>query len=201
MTDWLSQAAERIARGGVVAAATESMFGLLADATNPSSIDRVLSLKARPDEKGILVLLPARASWADLVTEIPPPAARLADAFWPGPLTIALPAKPGLHPRLTVDGTIAVRLAGSSAAAEIARRLGRPITATSANPPGQPASADPAEVRAYFAAAIAADQLAVVDRRAPGGSVSTLVVVRGPAASIVRVGAIAASEIERVLGG
>jgi L-threonylcarbamoyladenylate synthase len=195
---WLSELTARLTAGGVVAAATESMFGLLADAENPAAIERLLAIKSRGEEKGMPLLLPDRGAWARLVVEIPPLAARLADAFWPGPLTIALAAAPGMNGRLLLGGMLAVRLAGPSPAAELARAFGRALTATSANPPGEPPTADSARVRAYFASAIAEQKLSVVDVRARGGSVSTVVVVRGDELEIVRAGAIDAGDVERV---
>jgi L-threonylcarbamoyladenylate synthase len=200
MSTELAAALAMLERGGVVAAATESMFGLLADATRSDAIDRLLGAKARGAEKGMPLLLPARAAWRALVTEIPPVAERLADAFWPGPLTIALPASPGLDPRLLLDGTVAVRLPGPSPAAELARAFGRPLTATSANLSGEPATADVAVVERSFARAIAAGELALVPIAAPGGSVSTVVVVRDGVLQIVRVGAISTLELERARG-
>jgi L-threonylcarbamoyladenylate synthase len=197
---WLSPALAALSAGRVVAAPSESMFGLLADAQSPAAIEALLALKARSEEKGMPLLLPDRAAWARLVSEIPPLAARLADAFWPGALTIALPAATGLHERLVLGGMVAVRLPGPSPAAELASGFGRPLTATSANPPGEPATADPARVRRYFDAAIAEGRLSLVDVPARGGSVSTVVLVRGSELEIVRVGAIAPSEIERAAG-
>jgi L-threonylcarbamoyladenylate synthase len=194
---WMPRALAALERGAVVAAASESVFGLLADIRREDAIERLLRVKARSDEKGMPVLLPDRESWSRLVTEVPPLAARLADAFWPGPLTIALPAVPGLHERLMLGGTVAARLPGASPAAELARAFGQPLTGTSANPPGAPASPSVELIRDYFAPAIAQGELFVVDEPGPGGSVSTVVVVRDGALEIVRVGAIASRDVER----
>jgi L-threonylcarbamoyladenylate synthase len=194
---WMPEALAVLARGGVVAAASESVFGLLADVTREDAIERLLRIKARSEEKGMPVLLPDRRSWSGLVSEIPPLAARLADAFWPGPLTIALPAVPGLHDRLLLGGSVAVRLPGASPAAELARAFGRPLTGTSANPPGVAASPSVERIEEYFAEAIAQAELHLVREPGPGGSVSSVVVVRDGALEIVRVGAIASVDLER----
>src|SRR5262245_19477563 len=127
---------ERLEAGAVVAAATESFFGLLADATNAVAISALARLKPRPD-KGVPILLPNREAWRGLVVAIPPLAERLADRFWPGRLSIGLVARPEIDARLVLDGTIAVRLPGPSPAAELCARFGRPLTATSANLPGE----------------------------------------------------------------
>lgn len=195
----LERALAVLRAGGVVAAPTESMFGLLADATSTAAIDRLLAVKPRGPEKGMPLLLPSRAAWPPLVAAIPPLASRLADSFWPGPLTIALPAASGVDPRLTLDGSLAVRLPAPSAATELARALGRPLTATSANPPGEPATADPGVVGRWFEAELARGDLALVAVAAPGGDVSTVVVVTGDSFRIVRAGAIGREAIELAL--
>lgn len=186
--------------GGVVAAATETFFGLLVDATRTDAIERLYQVKPRTPDKGMPVLLPSRTAWASLVQEIPPLAARLADAFWPGPLTIGLPALPDVDPRLVLDGTIAVRLPASSPAADLARELGRPLSATSANHAGEPAATSSRTVRACFADAVSDGRLVVVDGWAPGGAPSTVVVIRGDHVRLVRAGAIQTHRLEAALG-
>lgn len=186
-----------LASGGVVAAATETLFGLLADATSGDAVRRVAELKPR-DDKAFPLILPTRASWEAVADSVPDVAEALADELWPGPLTIAVPARAGLDPRLLSDGTVAVRLPAASPAARLAERLGRPLTATSANPTGQPPSADAAVVRRYFAAQIAAGELFVLDDRAPGGAPSTVVVVRGDDVKVVREGAISGERVREV---
>jgi L-threonylcarbamoyladenylate synthase len=200
MKTWMAEALEALERGAIVAAASESVFGLLADAAHQDAILRLLRVKSRSEEKGIPVLLPNRESWQSLVQEIPPLAARLADAFWHGPLTIALPAAPGLPEQLLLGGSVAARLPGPSPAAELARAFGRPLTGTSANPPGEPASASADVVAGYFGDALRAGDLFVVDEPGPGGSVSTVVVVRDARVEIVRVGAISSRDVERAIG-
>lgn len=197
----LNEAVAALNEGKVVAAATETFFGLLADVENPRALDAVFRLKGRAAEKASALLLPSLEAWAALVWEIPPVAARLAEAFWPGPLTIALPAKPGLDPRLVLDGRVGVRLPSASPAAEIVRAYGKPLTATSANRTGEPAPVESSEVERVFAPAIAALELVVVPGRAPGGRPSTLVVIEGGEVRVVREGAIAREKVERVARG
>jgi len=194
----LSRAVDVLAAGGVVAAATESLFGLLADATAASAIDHLEWVKPRAD-KGMPVLLPDRRAWDSLVLEIPDAARRLADAFWPGPLTIALEARSEVDRRLVLDGTIGVRWPADSPAAELARRLGRPLTATSANPSGAPPATTAEQVRRAFADAIAAGKLFVVDEPAPGGPPSTVVVVRSERVEVVREGAIPVDRLRHIV--
>jgi L-threonylcarbamoyladenylate synthase len=197
--DELDAAVARLRAGGVVAAATETWFGLLADARDGAAIERVFRIKGRGAEKGVAVLLPHRQAWDALVEDVPEAARRLADRFWPGPLTIALPARPGLDPRLLVDGAIGARWGAASDATEIASAFGAPLTATSANPSGAPPLATSDDVTTAFAAAQAKGELLVVRGRAPGGAPSTVIVVREGHAVVVREGATPRSAIEAAL--
>jgi L-threonylcarbamoyladenylate synthase len=198
--DW-SRALSALSRGLVVAAATETFFGLLADARQSAAIDRVLLLKGRDAEKGISMLLPARDAWGTVARDIPAVAGLLADRFWPGPLTIALPARPEVDRRLTVDGTVAVRWAGDSAAARLALAFGAPLTATSANLAGQPSCATHEDVVRAFAQAPGAEDLMIIEGRAPGGSPSTLVEIMGDRVRILRPGPVTRSALAAVVPG
>jgi len=186
-------------RGAVVAAATESFFGLLADATNPRALDALFSLKPRGSERGVGLILAGRESWSSLVTDIPDAARALADAFWPGALTIALPARPEVDPRLTVGGTIAVRDAGPSPARELALELGRPLTATSANLPGEPPARRAVDVERAFVDAVQDGRLVVAPGESPGGAPSTLVALQAGRIVLVREGAVASAALLGVL--
>jgi L-threonylcarbamoyladenylate synthase len=199
LADQLERALGALTEGGVVAAATETFFGLLADARRPAAIDRVFSLKGRDAAKGVALVLPNREAWAELVLEIPPLAARLADAFWPGPLTIALPARPGLDARLQLDGTVAVRWPGPSAATDLVAAFGAPVTATSANPAGRPPAEKEIDVAAFFPDAVARGELFVLAGRAPGGAPSTLVRVEGGRMRVLRQGQIRESDLVGVV--
>lgn len=207
----MNAALEQLASGGVVAAPTETLYGLLADATRADAVTHLLELKPRGREQGIPLILPSRAAWRALVAELPPLAEQLADAFWPGPLTIALRAAASVDARVTLDGYVAVRLPGASPAGALARELGRPLTATSANPPGAPPAQDAGAVRAAFADAVADGRLVVVGAGAgesvsegeAGGmrqqSPSTVVRVNGSDLVVVRPGAISQSALRAVM--
>jgi L-threonylcarbamoyladenylate synthase len=200
MTDeQLRFALSALSRGGVVAAATETFFGLLADPRLPGALDKLFALKGRAALKGVALLLPGKEAWRALVAEIPPLAERLADRFWPGPLSIALEARPELDRRLTVDGTVAVRWPGPSDAARITEAFGAPLTATSANVTGAPACASAEEVKKAFSAALGRGELAVVPGRASGGEPSTLVAVTPHGVRIVRSGRIRESDLSRLV--
>lgn len=186
--------------GGVVAIATESFFGLLADVTSPKALEALFSLKPRGADKSVGLILPWPEAWPELVPDIPVAAHALASALWPGPLSIALPASPDLDARLAPNGTIAVRDAGPCPARVLARVFGRPLTATSANQPGAPPATRDAEVRAAFGAGIADGRLTVVQGQSPGGQPSTLVAVEGGSVRLLRSGAVPVSALSDVLG-
>jgi L-threonylcarbamoyladenylate synthase len=195
----LELALDYLARGKVVAAATESYFGLLADIANPRAVEALFALKPRGADKGVPTLLPTRAAWAALVAEaVPELAHAFADARWPGALSIALPAAAHVDSRVALQGTLAVRLPGDSAAAELARRFGRALSATSANLPGAPPATRSSEVELAFADAIAQGELFVLAGRSPGGAPSTVVSVLADTFTVARVGAVPISALEAV---
>ncbi len=188
------EALDELRAGHVVAAATESFFGLLADAANPQAVTRVLALKPRAD-KGVPLILPDAESWPGLVRELPELALRLARAFWPGPLSLTLSAAPGVDPRLLLDDRIAVRHPAPSPAWELARALGRPLCASSANPPGEPPARTSEEVEPYFRAELARGELHLLAGVAPGRAPSSVVIVDAGGFRVVREGALSTKEI------
>jgi L-threonylcarbamoyladenylate synthase len=176
---------DALRRGEVIAFPTETFYGLGADALDERALERLRALKGRGVEKAISVLVTA-AMLDRVVAEVPPRARALMDAHWPGPLTLALPARPGLPEGLVSDGCVAVRWSPHPVAQALVEGLGRPLTATSANPAGAPPPRDAAGVRAYFA-----DRCLVVDGgQTPGGAPSTLVRVRGEVVEVLRSGAV-----------
>lgn len=190
---------EALERGGVVAIATESFFGLLADAGRADAIERLSSLKPRGADKGMPLVLPSHGAWPALVESIPNGARALADAFWPGGLSIALRAAPALDARLLLDARIAVRLPGASPAAELVRAYGRALTATSANLPGEPPATTAEAVTRSFPRATEDGTLTVWRDASPGGAPSTMVVVEGDRAWIAREAAVPRNRVAEVL--
>ncbi len=199
MSDALDAALAQLARGGVVAAATESYFGLLADIGNPSAVEALFALKPRGADKGVPTILPGPEAWPALVAgAIPELAAEFAAALWPGGLSIALPAPATVSPRVALDGTLAVRVPGASPAAELVRRFGRPLSATSANLPGAPPAVHSAAVIESFAQAIAQGVLLVLAGESPGGAPSTVVRVSEGEYAVARVGAVPISALDAI---
>lgn len=132
------RAAAILRGGGLVAFATETVYGLGADALNPAAVARVFEVKNRPQFDPLIVHIADASWWRRLVAEIPEAARRAAQRFWPGPLSIVL-AKTPLVPDLVTAGlsTVAVRMPDHPLALELLHSAGRPIAAPSANPFGQ----------------------------------------------------------------
>ncbi len=197
--DALNAATETLNKGGIIAYPTETFYGLGVRFDMPDSLKRLYELKKRPAEKAMPVIVGDRESLSHIVSEkwlenIPDAAEVLMERFWPGPITVLLPAKEGISEFLTAGtGMIAVRIPGESFALLMAKRSGFPITATSANLSGMPPAVDANEVIRYFGEKIG---LLIDGVRAPGGSPSTIVDLSGAGIRIVREGAIPLREIE-----
>ena len=185
----IRRAAEALSKGGVFAIPTDTLYGLAADALNPDALDRVYAAKGRPADMPLPVLV---SGWeqslqvATVSSEIEVPARRLAEAYWPGSLTMVLPAAPGLPQRLTAGrDTVAVRMPDHPVPRALADALGRPITGTSANRSGEPDITDPDELRRVLAPRV--DGI-IVSGPKPVGGASTIVAVSGDGIRLLREG-------------
>jgi L-threonylcarbamoyladenylate synthase len=175
---------------------TETVYGLGADATSPAAVDRLYEIRGREPGKPILVLSADLAMAETVAAEVSPAARRLAACFWPGPLTLVLPARPELPGPLTAGtGTIGVRVPGHAAACTLVARLGRPVTGPSANPPGAPPPRDVATARAYFGERVA---VYVDEGTLPGGA-STVVRLDGERPVVLRPGPITPAALAAAL--
>jgi len=135
--DLIDAAVRLLENGGVIAFPTGSLYGLGADALNTDAVERVFTIKRRPLDKPLLILVPDRAVVFDLAAEVTPAAKRLMDRFWPGRVTIVFKALSVLPANLTAgSGKIGIRLPGHPVAKALVAAFGRPITGTSANPSG-----------------------------------------------------------------
>jgi L-threonylcarbamoyladenylate synthase len=151
----LAAAAALLARSGLVAFPTESFYGLGASALSAEAVARVFEVKGRPDHRPLLVLVGSSDAAEALCASVPAGARDLMARHWPGPLTLVLPAAPGLPAALTAGTrTIGLRVPGHPVALGLARAAGMPLTAPSANPSGEPPPTSAAAVRRYFGARI-----------------------------------------------
>lgn len=172
------------------------MYGLGADARSAAAVERLVAVRGREEGKPILVLVQDLAMAEPFVTTIPPLALRLARRFWPGPLTIVLPARTGLPPALTAGtGTIGVRCPGHALAAALVAAFGAPVTAPSANPPSAPPPRRLADARGYFGDRVAA----YVDGGDLPGGASTVAQIEHDRVRIVRPGPITEGAIRHAL--
>lgn len=130
----IQSGAEAIRAGGLVAFPTETVYGLGADALNPRAVARIFEVKERPLEDPLIVHIAEPGDLAELAAAVPEKAQRLAESFWPGPLTIVLPKRPTV-PDIVTAGlpTIAVRMPANGIARQLIRLAGVPIAAPSAN--------------------------------------------------------------------
>ncbi len=133
----LRRAGERIARGGIVALPTETVYGLGADAFNARAVARVFEVKARPRFDPLIVHVASAEGVGLVAATVPPDARELMDALWPGPLTLVLPKRDAL-PDLVTSGlpSVAVRCPAHPAARAIIEYSGTAVAAPSANPFG-----------------------------------------------------------------
>lgn len=135
----IQQAADIIKEGGLVAFPTETVYGLGADALNPEAVGKVYAAKGRPSDNPMIVHISSKDDLTRLTFEITEDMKKLADVFWPGPLTMVVPARP-VVPRVTTGGldTVAVRMPSDVTAAALITSSGVPIAAPSANLSGKP---------------------------------------------------------------
>lgn len=191
----LEAAAAILCSGGLVVYPTETLYGLGADAFNLLAVERVVRVKGRESGKPIALLVSDIEMLDQVAAEIPKTAQLLAQRFWPGPLTIVFTARACVSELLTGgSGSIGVRISSHRRADALVRALGKPLTAPSANPAGQPPPCRIEAARQYFGDEVDYYLGAEI---LPGTPASTVVDVRG-GVKIVRHGAIAAAAIEAV---
>lgn len=195
----VAEAARLLAEGGLVAIPTETVYGLAADATNPRAVAGIYAAKGRPSFNPLIAHLPDMAS-ALRHGAFDGKARALAEAFWPGPLTLVVPhaadsaicelARAGL-------GSVGLRVPAHPAALEVLRAVGRPLAAPSANRSGHVSPTTAEHVLADLDGAIAA----VLDAGAcPVGVESTIVACLGGRCAILRPGGVPREAIEQVAG-
>ena len=194
---FFSRAVDALRRGDAIVFPTETFYGLGADALNEVAVGRVVSLKGRGPEDPIPVIIAGRGMLESLVADVPIVAQKLMDRFWPGPLTLVLPAKKNLPaPLLNRSGGIGGRISSHPLATRLARGLGRPLTATSANPSGKEPARSVEEATSYFSGRV---DIFLDGGRLEGKKGSTVVEVVQDKLKIIREGEISSQELERIL--
>lgn len=191
-------AVEVLRRGGLVAFPTETVYGLGADASNEAAVARIFAVKGRPPHHPLIVHLPsaeALEAWArgDLAA-----AHRLAERFWPGPLTLVLRRQPWVSHRVTGGAeTVALRVPAHPLALELLRRFGGGIAAPSANRFGSVSPTTAQHVRQSLGDAV---DLILDGGPCPVGVESTILDLSGSTPAVLRPGGVPREELEAVLG-
>jgi L-threonylcarbamoyladenylate synthase len=195
----VAAAADVLARGGLVAFPTETVYGLAADAANGTAIARLYAAKGRPRFNPLIAHVADMAAARRLAT-FDATAERLAAAFWPGPLTLVLPRRSDCQvSELATAGldTIAVRVPANPIAQHILAAFGGPVVAPSANRSGHVSPTTAAHVRADLDGRI---DLIIDGGPTAVGIESTIVACLGQSPALLRPGALARHSIEQVLG-
>ena len=194
----LERAGSIIRDGGLVAFPTETVYGLGGDALNPESSKKIYAAKGRPSDNPLIVHVADMESVADIVKEIPQAARKLADAFWPGPLTMIM-NKSDKVPYETTGGldTVAIRMPNNKIALELIRQSGGYIAAPSANTSGRPSPT----VARYCVEDLSGKIEMIIDGGQVGiGLESTIVDLTSGTPMILRPGYITKEMLSGVLG-
>ncbi|MBW3622738.1 MAG: threonylcarbamoyl-AMP synthase [Armatimonadetes bacterium] len=196
--DAISHAVELLRAGERVAFPTDTVYGLGADPFNESALAGLFTAKGRPEDKPIALLVGQPEDARPACAGIPPEAVRLMERFWPGPLTLVLPAAPHL-PGTLLGGktTVGVRMPDHPLALALLRAFGAPLAVTSANRSGQPDLCTGEEVEAALGGRI---PLLLDGGRTPGGSPSTVVDVTASPPRILREGPISLVALTEAAG-
>ena len=198
MNDKRAEALAALRRGDVIAFPTETLYGLGGDALSGPAVEKVFQLKGRDAANPIPVLVADRAMLSLLVADVPALAERLIATFWPGPLTIVLAARNDLpKPLVNFSGGIGVRISSQPIANELVQALGRPLTATSANPSGLPAARTVEDAKKYFSGTI---EIFIDGGELPSTTGSTVVEIIGDGIRIIRQGDVSRSALETCIG-
>lgn len=194
----IERAAALLRAGGVVAFPTETVYGLGADASNEAAVRKIYALKGRPADHPVIVHLADVRQVADWVTELPGAAHRLAERFWPGPLTLIL--RRAAHVLDVVTGgqeTVALRVPSHPIAQALLRAFGGGVAAPSANRFGRVSATSAAHVREEFGAAL---DLILDGGDSDVGIESTIVDLSGVHPRLLRPGGIGADAVAQALG-
>lgn len=194
----IDRAIELLKQGEVIAFPTDTVYGVGANGLNERAIEKLFEAKNRPRDKAIPFLLASEKDLAQVAREIPKDVELLARKFWPGALTLIVPAHCRVPKILIADGdSVAVRVPNHPIARALIQELGAPLAATSANISSQPDPQTASQVAAYMNERI---PLILDGGATPGNIPSTVLDLTTEPPTIRRVGAIASAEIELVLG-
>ena len=188
----IERTAVALSRGGVAAIPTDTLYGLAVDPTNPNAIARVFEIKARQPDRALPLVAADTAQVREWIGSFGQVGERLAERFWPGPLTLVMRAPAALSHVSDDRGTVGVRVPAHAVTRALCASCGRPLTATSANISGTAPTANPRELAAELSDAV--DILLDAGPTA-GGPPSTIVDVTSGTLRLIRAGAIPWDEV------
>ena len=194
----MEQAGRILRDGGLVAFPTETVYGLGGDALNPRASQKIYAAKGRPSDNPLIVHIADMEALKVLAREIPENALKLADRFWPGPLTMIL-NKSDAVPHETTGGldTVAIRMPSHPAAYELIRSSGVYIAAPSANTSGRPSPTLASHVEEDLGGRI---DMIIDGGRCDIGLESSIIDLSVPVPTILRPGYITRAMFEDVIG-
>lgn len=188
----IEEAARLLKDGHLIAFPTDTLYGVGADTFNPRAIKKLFAAKGRPLEKGIPVLLSDVEYLGEIVGQTSDLTMKLAQKFWPGPLTLILPKRDSISEIISPDENIAVRVPDNDVARKFIRAAGGAVATSSANRSGEPPALDAQEALAALGDSIAA----VLDGgKVSLGIASTIVDCTDSPPRILRQGPLTAEEL------
>ena len=193
ITEDIEQAAAVIRSGGLVAVPTETVYGLAGNGLNADAVAQIYNVKGRPAIKPLSLMVPDETAMDRYCLQVPAQARKLAEKFWPGPLTIILEAKDFI-PEIVLAGgtTVGLRCPDHPLTLALLRACDVPLAAPSANPSGEASPKDAETVQAYFDGRIEA----IIDGGPCGiGKESTILDMTAAPYKVLRQGALPANEI------
>jgi L-threonylcarbamoyladenylate synthase len=193
------EAARIVRDGGLAIVPTDTLYGLAASVFRAEAIERVFAVKERTPTSSLPILLGTAADLPILVERVPRVAWKLIDAFWPGPLTLVLPAKSWIPRNLTSRaGTVGVRVPAGRTCLQLLQVLGEPITGTSANVSGRPPPSTADEALLQLGDRV--DALLAHDVTVRLGGPSTVVELTSDGVVVHRPGVVSADQIRQAVG-
>lgn len=190
-------AKQAISRNQLVVIPTDTVYGLAADAFSAMAVRNLLDAKGRGRQSPPPVLIPNQAAMIALTESVPELAQKLADAFWPGALTMILRSQPSLDWDLgETKGTVALRMPDQKYALALLNETG-PLAVSSANLTAQPAATSVAKAYEYFGSNVA---VYLDGGESPKGEPSTILDLTGEKVRVIRLGALSVASISEVVG-
>jgi L-threonylcarbamoyladenylate synthase len=194
----IEKAVELLKAGKLVAFPTDTVYGVGADVFNDEAVEQIFAAKKREPDKPLQVLIASKSDLQIIARTQSDALDRLASEFWPGPLTIVMPAREGFPRRVSCGrDTIGVRMPANAIALKLIEAFGGPVAATSANVSGLPDPVDAEGVMEYLGGKI---HLIIDGGSTPGNVPSTVLDISVHPPVVIRQGKLRFEDLKRVLG-